>query len=74
MMRIIDMHCDTLLEGYLKNQHLRRNKLSVDFETMKKNEAFLLYFCQPEVRPKQMALMKSLMNFFVNLLSFTKKK
>ena len=43
-MRIIDMHCDTLLEGYLKNQHLRRNKLSVDFETMKKNEALGQFF------------------------------
>lgn len=35
-MRIVDMHCDTLLECYLKDKRLRKNDLSVDLETMKK--------------------------------------
>ena len=43
-MRIVDMHCDTLLECYLKDKRLRKNDLSVDLETMKKNRTLGQFF------------------------------
>lgn len=43
-MRIIDMHCDTLLECYLKNERLRKNSLYVDLESMRKNQAMVQFF------------------------------
>ena len=43
-MRIIDMHCDTLLECYTKKEPLRKNALSVDLERMKNNGALVQFF------------------------------
>ena len=33
-MQFIDMHCDTLLECYLRNKSLRKNDLHIDLEKM----------------------------------------
>ena len=45
-MKIIDMHCDTIKECFLRKENLRNNSLCVDLEKMKKNNGaaqFLLY-------------------------------
>ncbi len=45
-MKIIDMHCDTIKECFLRNEGLRNNSLCVNLEKMKKNNAaaqFLQY-------------------------------
>ena len=34
-MQIIDMHCDTLLECYLRNKSSRKNDLHIDLEKMR---------------------------------------
>ena len=43
-MHIIDMHCDTLLECYRRNQRIRENNLSVNLQTMKKNGVMAQFF------------------------------
>ena len=43
-MRIIDMHCDTVLECYLRHEGLRKNSLCIDLESMNKNNALLQFF------------------------------
>lgn len=43
-MHIIDMHCDTLLECYLKKEHLRENSLHVDLRSMERNHAMAQFF------------------------------
>ena len=35
-MNIIDMHCDTLLECYIKNQPLREGPFQINEEKLKK--------------------------------------
>ena len=35
-MKIIDMHCDTIRECFLRNEGIRENSLCVDLERMKK--------------------------------------
>ena len=39
-MKIIDMHCDTIKECFLRKENLRNNSLCVDLEKMKKNNGF----------------------------------
>lgn len=43
-MNLVDMHCDTLLECYLKKFGLRRNSCQVDLESMKKTGALAQFF------------------------------
>ena len=43
-MKIIDMHCDTIRECFLRNEGIRENSLCVDLERMKKNNAAAQFF------------------------------
>ena len=43
-MQIIDMHCDTLLECYLRNKSLRKNDLHIDLEKMRRAGGLLQFF------------------------------
>lgn len=43
-MQFIDMHCDTLLECYLRNKPLRKNDLHIDLEKMQRTGGLLQFF------------------------------
>ena len=43
-MKIIDMHCDTIKECFLRKENLRNNSLCVDLEKMKKNNGAAQFF------------------------------
>ena len=43
-MQFIDMHCDTLLECYLRNKQLRKNDLQIDLERIKKTGGMMQFF------------------------------
>ena len=43
-MQIIDMHCDTLLECYLRNKSSRKNDLHIDLEKMRRAGGLLQFF------------------------------
>lgn len=43
-MQFIDMHCDTLLECYLRNKQLRKNDLQIDLEKIKKTGGMMQFF------------------------------
>ena len=43
-MQFIDMHCDTLLECYLRNKSLRKNDLHIDLEKMRRAGGLLQFF------------------------------
>ena len=52
-MRIFDAHCDTASEMYEKNQSFAKNSLHIDFERMKKYDAYtqvFAVFTSPEKR------------------------
>jgi membrane dipeptidase len=40
-MKIVDMHCDTIVEMFNTNQHLSKNNLHIDFEKMKRSDYLL---------------------------------
>ena len=42
-MKIIDMHCDTIKECFLRKENLRNNSLCVDLEKMKKGTLLKMY-------------------------------
>ena len=74
-MRIIDMHCDTLLEGYIKKQNLRNNRLSVDLKTMKSNEAlgqFFAIFLPTGIEARTDGLDEKPYDLFIKLNEFYK--
>ncbi len=56
-MKIIDMHCDTIKECFLRNEGLRNNSLCVNLEKMKKNNAaaqfFAIWLSLPKNRPEK---------------------
>jgi membrane dipeptidase len=40
-MKIVDMHCDTIVEMFNTNQHLSKNNLHIDLEKMKRSDYLL---------------------------------
>ena len=52
-MKIIDMHCDTIRECFLRNEGIRENSLCVDLERMKKNNAAAQFFAIWLSEPKE---------------------
>ena len=52
-MKIIDMHCDTIRECFLRNEGIRENSLCVDLERMKKNNATAQFFAIWLSEPKE---------------------
>ena len=54
-MRVFDAHCDTISEMYEKKQDFAKNSLHIDFERMKKYEAYtqvFAVFTDPQKRAK----------------------
>ncbi len=62
-MKIIDMHCDTIRECFLRNEGIRENSLCVDLERMKKNNAAAQFFAIWLSEPKE-AKIKSEKNLY----------
>ncbi|MBK5201926.1 MAG: membrane dipeptidase [Spirochaetaceae bacterium] len=66
-MKIVDMHCDTIVQMYNTNQHLNTNNLHIDLEKMKKgdyllqNMAIFLDCRKVDQMPK---LAKDIINFY----------
>ena len=66
-MKIVDMHCDTIVEMYNTNQHLDSNNLHIDLEKMRKgdyllqNMAIFLDCRQVNQMPK---VAKDIINFY----------
>ena len=63
-MKIIDMHCDTIKECFLRKENLRNNYLCVDLEKMKKNNGaaqfFAVWLSMPKNRTERAEEEKSL--------------
>jgi len=66
-MRVFDAHCDTISEMYEKKQDFAKNSLHIDFERMKKYEAYtqvFAVFTDPEKRAKAKEYENTLIDLF----------
>ena len=72
-MKIIDMHCDTIKECFLRKENLRNNSLCVDLEKMKKNNGAAQFFAVWLSMPKNWTE-RACMSFFSILLISTTAK
>ena len=77
-MKIIDMHCDTIKECFLRKENLRNNSLCVDLEKMKKNNGaaqfFAVWLSMPKTGRKGQRKRRACMSFFSILLISTTAK
>ena len=73
-MKIIDMHCDTIKECFLRKENLRNNSLCVDLEKMKKNNGaaqfFAVWLSMPKNRTESAEEEKSLYELFFDIADF----
>jgi membrane dipeptidase len=66
-MRIFDAHCDTVSQMYEKNQGFSKNSLHIDFERMKKYDAYtqvFAIFTEPENRINAKEYEETLIDLF----------
>lgn len=66
-MRIFDLHCDTVSEMYEKKQDFCKNNLHIDFERMKKYDAYtqvFAIFTDPEKRGSAKEYEEALIDLF----------
>ncbi|MCR4718868.1 MAG: membrane dipeptidase [Firmicutes bacterium] len=66
-MRVFDAHCDTISEMYEKGQAFSKNGLHIDFERMKKYDAYtqvFAIFTDPEKRERAKAYEETLIDLF----------
>lgn len=66
-MRIFDAHCDTITEMYEKNRKFSKNDLHIDFERMKKYDAYtqvFAIFTSPEKRENAKVYEEALIDLF----------
>lgn len=66
-MKIVDMHCDTIVEMYQTNQHLNTNNLHIDLEKMRKGDYLLqnmAIFLNSTTVKQPNKLAKEIINFY----------